>query len=340
MDIRNGKIIMPTIYVPTWTEMYTQAGVGLRGEMEWELFERHNGKEVAVRRGKQRNLIMDAGIDFWFNNWTVTNENSKLYQSAKKYMAVGTGTTAPAVSQTTLAAQLGNRNQWIAYPSIAPTGAVPYYCSIVYEFQEDQVNGDLTEWGLFSAAIDGSMWCRELFRDENGDPVVVTKTDTQALRFTYKLYINRTADSSTSVITADGVEYTCITTINDKQLEVSFTEYFNNTLGTSYPVSLGTSNAKSDLVNDSKSTIKGELIANISRAQCVSTLMNYAAGSFKRSVSISIGGSYGNGNIGEAVFGRNTSVSAEFCRVTYDPPIEKTASKKLYLGIEFSLAGA
>ena len=325
MDIRNGKIIMPTIYVPTWTEMYTQAGVGLRGEMEWELFERHNGKEVAVRRGKQKNLIMDAGIDFWFNDWA-----TELRQSAKRYMAVGTGTTAPTVSQTILAAQLGSRNEWASAPSMAPEGTVPYYSSIVYEFQEDQANGDLTEWGLFSAATGGSMWCRELFRDENGDPVVLTKTDTQVLRFTYKLYIQRAADSSTAEITTDGTTHTCTTTINNKQLKYLFAS-----TSTDHRLIFGTSNIASDLVNDAHNTIKGE---NIPVNSYVSkTLSSYMAGSFKRSLEYAIGGSYGNGDIGEAVVIYRHYPLRCICRTTYDPVIHKTTSKKLVIGFEISL---
>jgi hypothetical protein len=337
VDIRNGKIIMPTIYVPTWTEMYTQAGVGLRGEMEWELFERHNGKEVAVRRGKQRNLIVDTGLDLRCRNltWGTTILVS--------HMGVGTNTTDPIVSQNSLIAQLGDRKQYTARNTVrSDSDEIIPWSTYVFEFQESEANGDLAEWGVFYEATGTDMWCRELFRDENGDPVVVTKTDTQVLRFTYKIYTQRVADSSTAIITADGTEYTCTTTINNEQL------VYNHITGIGYADSskivivLGASNAASDIVNDKVNTRKGTLIGEYTYSQCPRSLSTYVAGTHTRNMSVAIGGSYGNGDIGEALFtsykGSPHNTNFCHCRVTYNPVIPKTESKKLYLGVEWSFA--
>jgi hypothetical protein len=326
MDIRDGKIVMPTIYVPSWTEMFAQAGVGLRGEMEWELFERHGGKEVVVRRGKQRNLIVDAGRNRRCN---------LLYlgtASLLDHMVVGTGTTEPSVSQNSLVTQLGDRKKYSSY-AYADSGTLPFYCTWVFEFQEDECNGDLTEWGMFYGSTGATMWCRELFRDQNGDPVVVTKTDTQVLRFTYKLYYQRTADSSTAVITADGTEYTCTTTINNAQMESIAMQGITNNY-----VILGTSNTASDIVNDRHDEIKGAQIGRYDASQCPLSYGEYIVDSFKRSQIVTIGGSYGNGDIGEILFQGNNSRC--YCRITYTPTIPKTTSKKLYLGVEWSFSRA
>lgn len=331
MDIRDGKIIMPTIYVPTWTEMFVQAGVGLRGEMEWELFERHGGKEIVVRRGKQRNLIVDAGL-----NWRCENMASAFTIDGLGYMAVGTGVTEPNVSQSLLTTPLGSRKLFLTR-SYADSGTLPYYVYWIFEFQENECNGDLTEWGTFRGSTGANMWCRELFRDENDDPVVVTKTDTQVLRFTYKVYFQRTADSSTAAITADGTEYTCVTTINNKQIE-NFSKQTLLADSTYKVIALATSNAVSDLVNDGADSIKGTLIGEYNKSSCPASLQAYISGSFKRSVTIAIGGSYGNGDIGEAIF-MNTQ-NYGLCRITYTPTIPKTTSKKLYLGVEWSFSRA
>ncbi len=344
MDIRNGKIIMPTIYVPTWTEMYARAGVGLRGEMEWELFERHQGKEIVVKRGKQRNLIVDAGINFWFAYaWGSTGSSARwISRCCKDYMAVGTGTAEPSVSQTSLASQLGSRKNSVSN-TLAPTGTVPFYTTIVFEFQEDECNGDLTEWGLFDSNTGTNMWCRELFRDENGDLVVITKTNVQVLRFTYKLYMQRAADSSTTLLTADGTEYTCITTINNKQLENWATQPIAFYSSSNYTLVVGDSNTASDLTNDAQDAIKGTLIGKYTHSQVPGTNADYVVNSRKRSMTRQIGGSFGNGNIGEAVFASfnaNAYTLKYFLRMTFNPPIPKTSSKKIWLGAEWSLTQA
>ncbi|WP_197715854.1 hypothetical protein [Thermus thermophilus] len=58
----------------------------------------------------------------------------------------------------------------------------------VYEFGEAQVGGrNLTEWGFGPvAAAGGNLMTRELFRDTNGTPVVLTLASDQRLRLIYK----------------------------------------------------------------------------------------------------------------------------------------------------------
>lgn len=312
-----GKIVVPTIYVPSWTEVVTQASVGVRGELEWKLIEKHGGKEVVVRQGKQKNMIMDSGLKYWAQSMI---EMKGLIA----YFYIGTGTAAPEKSQTTLENQLG---KYISSMSSEESSSAPHYCARTFRANEGTGNGDLTEWGV---GWGDGLLCRELFRDETGEPVVITKTNNQVMDFTYTLYIERAADFSTSLLTANDIEYICVATMNDAQLKI-ITSYQWSTLNP-LRLKLGTSNAESDLVNDSHSTIKGNLLAE---ENSNATLEPYVAGSFSRSQTGVVQPEVGNGSIGEALFGWN-GPTRYACRVTYNPPIEKTESMKLYLGVEWT----
>jgi hypothetical protein len=100
------------------------------------------------------------------------------------------------------------------------------------------------------------------------------------------------------------------------------------------------------LINDQGDTLKGSLIQKLTGSQAPYEKSDYVSGAFRRSETREIGGSYGNGDIGEALFATWISYAGAAdgdhtysCRVTFDPAIPKTTSKKLYLGVEWSLAG-
>lgn len=50
--------------------------------------------------------------------------------------------------------------------------------------------GNLTEVGLFNASTGGTMWTRQLFKDEFGAPTTIVKTVDDELRITYQLRVN------------------------------------------------------------------------------------------------------------------------------------------------------
>ena len=134
-------------------------------------------------------------IDYWMktnndSNFLGTMKNSSVASAYGHvhYCVLGTGTSAPTRNQTALDSQIGSNKSYQIHSASPDFGVYGVYTETTYEFQEDECNGDLTEWGIKSySTTPGSLLCRELFRDENGDPVVLTKTSSQVLRMTYRL---------------------------------------------------------------------------------------------------------------------------------------------------------
>lgn len=309
-----GKIYVPAIWIPRWYDVGVEVGIGLHGELTWELIEtRRFRRPVVIRRGKQRNLIVNAGLDDWMSGGVT----GPLAGSIS--IAVGTGTTAPDVTQTSLQTQLA---------SVTASGLTyditvyPPYGYISATFSEDVANGDLTEWGVKRGTV---LWCRELFRDELGNPVVVTKTNTQVLVLTYRLYMQRAVDSTTTQLTTAGTTYTCVTTINNAQVGYLL-RYGTYTSG----VKVGTSNVASDLINDAADALKGTQLFSGAADSTFTT--PYVAGTFQREKGASLSATQANGNIGE-IIPYYSGVGYYWCRITFNPIIVKDTSKKLKYGV-------
>src|SRR5690606_34956817 len=72
-------------------------------------------------------------------------------------------------------------------------------------FTEDQANGNLAELGFFSSSEGGTMWNRQLFRDELGNPTAITKTNEDQLRVRYEYRIYPPWDDVVQEIEVNGV---------------------------------------------------------------------------------------------------------------------------------------
>ncbi len=102
-------------------------------------------------------------------------------------------------------------------------------------------------------------------------------------------------------------------------------------------VRIGTSNEDTDLVLD-RENIKGEEIQYIS-STAIREVQPYTQGSLERTIRLFLEITQGNGKIGEIVFGDR------FCRVTFDPPLNKydpegvdegrDPSTRLYMNLVF-----
>ncbi len=159
---------------------------GLRGWIEWELIDRQGR---AVKGGQQSNLILNTGLDY-VASWALGNSHAGTAYGWQGFAAVGTGSTEPDVTDTELVAELARSNTTIASNTSVPTAGVGIY-TVTKEFDFGVANGNLTEWG-FAPASTGNLSVRELFRDELGDPVTVTKTSDFKLRITYSIELTIT----------------------------------------------------------------------------------------------------------------------------------------------------
>src|SRR5690606_35179901 len=135
--------------------------IAVEGYFTVELIHARTG--LVKRRLHFRNLITDAGLDAMAGGVGIS--------SLINYLAVGTGSSEPSYTDTTLNAEVARTNNNGGFgDSDAVVGSgdlVEYWRRIrTRVFTQAEANGNLTELGFFSAASGGTMWNRQLFRDE------------------------------------------------------------------------------------------------------------------------------------------------------------------------------
>jgi hypothetical protein len=163
----------------------------MRGWLRWSLTDRA-GREAGA--GEQPNLILDQGLDQIAVTQLMLQQGGTTAPATFfpiiRYAAVGTDNTAPAVAQTALGAEIGRTGSTFASDSFTRPSNGVYEITRSIEFDFNQANGNLTEWGFsWDSTGPGQLFNRELFRDGLGDPEVVTKTDEFKLRLIYTLEI-------------------------------------------------------------------------------------------------------------------------------------------------------
>lgn len=199
---------------------YTEAGpfnigVALEGRFTVELIHARTG--LVKRRLEFRNLITDAGLRALAANGSASNQQ---LGSLTSYVAVGTGTAAPSVEDTGLVSEIARTNNTGGFND--QSGAVGsgdlteyWWRRKTRVFSEEQANGNLTEVGLFNAASGGVLFCRQLFRDEFGNPTVITKTPEDQLRIVYEYRVYPHMDDVVYLIDVNGVDTEVTTRVSN-----------------------------------------------------------------------------------------------------------------------------
>ena len=119
---------------------------------------------------KVENLIVDTGLDYIASRMSGTSEN------VMSHMAVGTGSTAAAASDTTLGTEL-DRN------SLTSTTVTDNAIAFVCGWAAGDGTGSLTEAGLFNASSAGTMLCRTVFG-------TVTKAADDSMTITWTITVS------------------------------------------------------------------------------------------------------------------------------------------------------
>lgn len=119
-----------------------------------------------------KNLVVNAGLAYIASRMVGTTK------SVMSHMALGSGTTAAAASQTDLVSVLGSRE---ALDSTTISGTNLEKVVYVSSFEAGDATGAVTEAGIFNAASAGDMLCRTTFNVVNkaaDDSMTVTWTIT------------------------------------------------------------------------------------------------------------------------------------------------------------------
>lgn len=169
----------------------------VRGKIAFELINRSG---LIVQSGECTNLITDAGLDHCMASGGLS--------TMAAYIAVGTGTRAPAVTDVSLEREVARTSQRLGLvPSEGATryGGGHWSMPFGVAFDYNEANGNLTEFGA-SDWSSGAMLTRSLFKDASGNPIVITKTNETRLVIYYKLEIFITPNTPTRTsINIDGI---------------------------------------------------------------------------------------------------------------------------------------
>ncbi len=124
-------------------------GLKLRGDVALVL--RDKDGNVKDER-KIENLIVNAGLNFICDRMKANDTEAVM-----SHMALGSGSTAAAASDTSLGSQLGSREELDS--STVTANQIVYVAS----FEAGDATGAVTEAGIFNASSSGTMLCRTVF---------------------------------------------------------------------------------------------------------------------------------------------------------------------------------
>lgn len=149
--------------------MNTSENLKLAGALEIVLYD-ENGQVKQTETIK--NLVVNTGLAFIISRMVGVSKNTM------SHMAVGSGSTAVAATDTTLGSQLGSR---VALDSSTISGTNNEKVIYVTTFGAGAGTGAITEAGIFNASTSGDMLCRTVFSVVNkgaSDTMVITWTIT------------------------------------------------------------------------------------------------------------------------------------------------------------------
>lgn len=154
--------------------------------------------------GPFRNLITDFGLNLvGTSTWGLS-------------VFVGSGTTPPSVSDTTMGAWKGTAGAGSWYPAVLRGGPPDYWVqgTNTTRFPAGSATGNLTEVGVGvgSTLTDHRVFSRALILDTSGNPVTLTVLPDEYLDVTYSLrYYPYLGPDVVTEINISGVTYTTVT---------------------------------------------------------------------------------------------------------------------------------
>ena len=329
-----------------------QTRIGVSGRVQALKFNRA-GERVPVRVDRSRrafqrvwehqqsNLITDAGMDYAVGQ----NPSGFAWNQINNYIAVGTSSVEPAVGQTSLGAEIARTNQTLSFglngvASHPEVGAQEFTRVRAFDFGE--ANGNLTEFGGFAVPSAGSALIRELFRDEIGTAVPITKTSDEQLVI---IHTARLEYAPTSMTSAGSISITGFG-------GVAASHMFYRAHGGTYFIQLGSNYGLSPVktigsVYDTQNAVT--FPTNIGGATNAvpqySEVLAYVGGSFQRDFATDYTGQAADEEIrGFAVWRRDLDASQSFtvCGWRFDDPamLLKDKDYRLSATVRFQFARA
>lgn len=177
-----------------------QLQIGLTGHFSLDIYNPETGEH---RQYEFDNIITNGGLD----RLGSAQGTSTAATMVVGYVQVGTGSTAPAVTDSALATYLAGTDRY--FTSSASYGGAPdYYTAVQFSWQFNQgvAAGNLSEIGV-GWASSGSLFSRALILDGGGNPTTITVTAIEFLTVNYTLRMYPPLTDATGTISLDGSDY-------------------------------------------------------------------------------------------------------------------------------------
>ena len=307
--------------------------VGIAGEVRCVVTKADG--TIKTDTGFQKNLILNQGLDF-FGGGKGTSINASC--------AIGSGNSAPAITQTGLDAYIAQASGTDNTSSYAYVDKGDNLYRVWQQRQyrfTNLANVNISEVGLVStgtASTNYYLTTRALIKDSLGAPTSISVKTGETLDVYYKIHkVIDTRDQAFVINVVDGnggaVPYNVVAR------PVNIGGGTQSSLASS-PVNISTAAEYSGAV-----VASGGLTSNVSvyPSGVLSSLYkavvdsSYIKGSYKKAFSLNFGLNEANGNIRTmAITASVTAWQMRFGRVSDDAPLSKTASDILEIPFEIS----
>lgn len=169
----------------------------------------------AIKVDADGNEISRREVSPWFDNLITNSGLDMLGTNNVQFMSfcrVGSGSTAPANTDTTLVAQVAATSTTTASVAFGANGSSPYYKYVrtIYRFSAGAAAGNLSEVGVGPAST-GNLFSRSLIKDGSGNPTTITILSDEILDVTYEFRLYQDTDDVVNNITVNSVDYTLTT---------------------------------------------------------------------------------------------------------------------------------
>lgn len=272
----------------------------------------------------------------WFPNLILNQGLNRLGQStpyAADYCQVGTGSTAPTVTDTqlqTLVASTGNV-QSLSESYVA--GPPPYQRAVrTYRFATGAAAGNLSEVGVGWGTSGATLFSRALIKDGSGNPTTITVLSTEALDISYELRNYPPTTDVTGSVTISGTSYSYTIRAANITSNTSWGARWAVDRGFGVSGTNSAAAAYNGSIGSTTSTPSG-----ISSSASGYTPAAYSNNSYKKGGTITFG--LNNGNLAGGI--KSLLTGGEYSslfQIEFTPTIDKTASKVLTLDFEVSWA--
>ena len=302
------QVPFPMIYLPRYLAMEPEAKIGFWGE--FEVIKKTRG--IITQRLKFKNVITDVGLKY-------LAEHIVSVGDVTNYCQLGTGATVPTSSDVALETFGTNKSYNDHTSSLGSTN--DRYYKVEFEFGLADAIGTWTELGMSWDYGSGSnVFCRMLFKDDEGNPTSIIKTADDTMTIIYYLHVVRSSDTPTeNTITVDGTDYTVQSLILNRCLEngASSSYAFNN-LHYGYRAKLGTG-------TNALSTTQTACHTPIATDPTLYSVVSYVTGAFYREFMFEFPASV-TGNIAEFCF--PILYNSANIAMRFPTPIPKTDTTK------------